>query len=57
MMLSKYERALDDARRATQLDSTFVKVFTSDVTRVRDNDLKRLFDVISMIQCSTHDVC
>jgi len=26
MMLSKYDRALDDARRATQIDPEFVKV-------------------------------
>ena len=27
MMMTKYDRALDDARRATQIDPTFVKVF------------------------------
>jgi len=27
MMLSKYDRALDDARYSTQLDASFVKVF------------------------------
>ena len=29
MMLSKFDRALDDARRATQIDATFVKVFSA----------------------------
>jgi len=27
MMLSKYDRALDDARRSTQIDPAFVKVY------------------------------